>query len=550
MMTTGKMSTAGENDAQLVEWSLTGDRDAFGRIVERYQSLVCSITYAATGSLSLSEDLAQETFVTAWKQLSDLREPSKLRAWLCGITRFLIGKELRRQGHEPVHAAEPLDAVQEPPAPEPSPSAQAISREEEAILWRALKQMPATYREPLILFYREHQSVARVAEELELSEDAVKQRLSRGRAMLTEQVTAFVEGALQQTTPGRAFTLGVLAALPVWTTSAKAAAVGAAAAKGSGAAKAAAATGLTGAILGPIVGVLGAWLGTKAGIELTESLRERQFMIKVARIIWTGAGLFCLVSFALNFIMRRWVKTHPVFITAAVIAWGLSYVIALLMFILWMNRTQSRIRREEAAKLPPGTLPQTRAKFFQPFEYRSRWTLFGLPLIHIVLGCKQDGKDLPAKGWIAVGGFAYGVLFAFGGLAVGTVSVGGCSLGLVAIGGGALGLLAFGGVALGLCATGGAALGYLAYGGGAMGWLGASGGSAVAHDFAVGGSAFARHANDEAARSFVHNSAFFTHASMWMESATWLLWVLMILWIIWQMTRMRRAARQRRQKQA
>jgi hypothetical protein len=54
MMTTGKMSTAGENDAQLVEWSLTGDRDAFGRIVERYQSLVCSITYGATGSLSLS----------------------------------------------------------------------------------------------------------------------------------------------------------------------------------------------------------------------------------------------------------------------------------------------------------------------------------------------------------------------------------------------------------------------------------------------------------------------------------------------------------------
>ena len=45
-------------DTQLVEWSLTGDREAFGRIVERYQSLVCSITYCATGSLSLSEDIA------------------------------------------------------------------------------------------------------------------------------------------------------------------------------------------------------------------------------------------------------------------------------------------------------------------------------------------------------------------------------------------------------------------------------------------------------------------------------------------------------------
>ena len=310
-MTTRKMSTAEENDAQLVEWSLTGDRDAFGRIVGRYQSLVCSITYGATGSLSLSEDLAQETFVTAWKQLSELREPSKLRAWLCGITRFLIGKELRRQGHEPVHAAVPLDAVQEPPAPEPSPSAQAISREEEAILWRALEQIPDTYREPLILFYREQQSVARVAEELELSEDAVKQRLSRGRAMLATQVTAFVEGALQQTTPGKAFTLGVLAALPLLTTSAKAAVVGATAAKGSAAAKAAAATGLFGAILGPIVGVLGAVAGSKIGIENTDSPRERQFMVKGTRIIWTIAGLFCLVVFAFVFIMHHWRETHP-----------------------------------------------------------------------------------------------------------------------------------------------------------------------------------------------------------------------------------------------
>src|ERR1051326_1920483 len=58
MMTTQTMAPAANNDAQLVEWSLTGDRDAFRQIVERYKSLVCSITYNATGSLTLSEDLA------------------------------------------------------------------------------------------------------------------------------------------------------------------------------------------------------------------------------------------------------------------------------------------------------------------------------------------------------------------------------------------------------------------------------------------------------------------------------------------------------------
>jgi hypothetical protein len=63
------------NDAELVVESLSGNRDAFGQIVARYQSLVCSLAYSATGSLSQSEDLAQETFVAAWKQLADLREP-------------------------------------------------------------------------------------------------------------------------------------------------------------------------------------------------------------------------------------------------------------------------------------------------------------------------------------------------------------------------------------------------------------------------------------------------------------------------------------------
>jgi RNA polymerase sigma factor (sigma-70 family) len=70
--------------------TLTGNREAFSQIVSRYQSLICSLAYSATGSLGQSEDLAQETFITAWKRLRLLREPSKLRAWLCGIARNRI----------------------------------------------------------------------------------------------------------------------------------------------------------------------------------------------------------------------------------------------------------------------------------------------------------------------------------------------------------------------------------------------------------------------------------------------------------------------------
>ena len=91
-MTTEAMHAAELSDADLVGESLNGDRDAFGRVVERYQTLIASLAYCATGNVSQSEDLAQQTFVNAWKQLAELREPAKLRPWLCSIARFLISK--------------------------------------------------------------------------------------------------------------------------------------------------------------------------------------------------------------------------------------------------------------------------------------------------------------------------------------------------------------------------------------------------------------------------------------------------------------------------
>src|SRR5215471_2461817 len=133
------LQNADFSDAELVALSLAGDRDAFGRIVTRYQTLLCSLSYSATGCLSQSEDLAQETFVTAWKQLADLRKPEKLRSWLCRISRNLTYDALLRQGREPSHKAESLDEIEESPAPMPLPSECTISREEEAILWRLIE---------------------------------------------------------------------------------------------------------------------------------------------------------------------------------------------------------------------------------------------------------------------------------------------------------------------------------------------------------------------------------------------------------------------------
>ena len=74
------MTHEATTDIELVGRTLDGDTTAFEQIVSRYQSLICSLTYSATGSLGQSQDLAQETFITAWKHLRLLRERDKLRA--------------------------------------------------------------------------------------------------------------------------------------------------------------------------------------------------------------------------------------------------------------------------------------------------------------------------------------------------------------------------------------------------------------------------------------------------------------------------------------
>jgi hypothetical protein len=108
---------------------------------------------------------------------------------------------------------------------------------------------------------------------------------------------------------------------------------------------------------------------------------------------------------------------------------------------------------------------------FYCFEYVSKKKVFGLPLLHVVLGPALDpatSKIRVAKGIVAIGGIAVGVL-AIGGLSLGAISFGGLALGLIALGGASIGLaVAVGAAAVGFVAIGAAALGYYALGTGAL----------------------------------------------------------------------------------
>ena len=493
------------DDAELVELGRTGNREAFGRLVNRHQSAVCALAYSACGDLARSEDLAQETFLIAWRKLRDLKEPAMFRSWLYGIARNLINSAFRQQSRNPLAEAEPLDESQSATATVTNPAGQAISKEEEGIMWRSLERIPDAYREPLVLFYREQQSVERVAAILELSEEVVRQRLSRGRKLLQAEVAAFVAGTLARSAPSPAFAVGVLTALPHLPTMAGSSAIGGTTLKGGAAiASAGLLTLLKGLLIKFVPPAAGAWMMMK----LPESRRERKFTRWAYGCLWLGAILYPLALMLAGYIWRSYWHVHPQAYTLMILSSAFGFVAILGPYTFWIARTQQRIRKEEAKQVGrAGTFSQS-----QPYEYRSAGTFLGLPWVHVCWNCEVNGKTRPALGWIAVGNRAYGVLFASGGVALGGISSGGLAIGGVALGGFGVGLFAFGGFALGLAAIGGAAAGYVALGGGAIGWLGASGGALLARHFATGGGAIAEHANDAAARTFMAGNFFFRHA--------------------------------------
>lgn len=521
------------SDSDLVSRTLSGHRDAFAAIVGRYQSLVCSVAYSATGNLGRSEDVAQDTFVAAWKQLSGLREPAKLRPWLCGIARNLVNNSNRVEHSQPTHAAASLEDIPDVPSADPLPSDHAVSADEAELLWHALEGIPVLYREPLVLFYRRHRSVEEVAAALELSVDAVRQRLTRGRQMLHAEIASMVERTLVRSAPSAAFTGAVMAALPLAAIGGSVAGAGAAA-KGGAVAKIAMAIGGAGIWLGPLIGVFNGYLGYRAGALLAgkeERRALRWFMIRAMAPFL----MFTLVVFA----AAAWIVKTPhidAFRFAAFI------VLAAVICIAWYGAECLRIRRLLVGIAAKANLPARPPLM----EFRSRGSLFGLPLVHVRLGGFETRRQPAVRAWIAVGDSAQGGLFAFGAVAIAPVALGGLSLGIISVGGMAVGAWALGGIALGGGAMGGVAFGWLSTGGVALGLRAATGGIAIARLYAQGGSAHAAHANDAAAAAYVAGSGFFQGILAFARPFIVALSILSCVFSAWIYGRARKSARGRR----
>lgn len=158
-------------------------RAAFERLFADYQTPILNYLYRLMDNGELAEDLTQEAFARAWNARQTLPSVQNPRAWLYRIATNLARDHLRRQrliAWLPFFQNEDREPALMTEAPEHDPLEAEQMR-------RAVLKLPEEYRVPLVLYTCQELSVAEVAATLEISTDAVKQRLVRARQKLKEE---------------------------------------------------------------------------------------------------------------------------------------------------------------------------------------------------------------------------------------------------------------------------------------------------------------------------------------------------------------------------
>src|SRR5437764_12912362 len=134
----------------LIERAQTGERAAFGELVERFQPAVYAVALARLRDANEAVELTQEVFIHAMTKVSQLRDPHCFVGWLRQITvRMAINRVTRKA---PVQGAS-QEVLQNAPASTDGPLAEMIRAEARAEIWDGLDQLKPIDRATLVDFY-------------------------------------------------------------------------------------------------------------------------------------------------------------------------------------------------------------------------------------------------------------------------------------------------------------------------------------------------------------------------------------------------------------
>lgn len=177
------------SDEAIAARVLAGEVDRFEVLMRRHNQRIYRAVRSILRDESEVEEVMQQAYVSAYQHLDQFRGGARFSTWL---TRIAVHEALCR-----VRRARPLVAIDgggETMAAEgPSPEERAAGRELVALLESALDELHENYRSVFVLREVEGLTTAEVAESLQISEDAVKQRLHRAKDQLRQRLAARVE---------------------------------------------------------------------------------------------------------------------------------------------------------------------------------------------------------------------------------------------------------------------------------------------------------------------------------------------------------------------
>jgi RNA polymerase sigma-70 factor (ECF subfamily) len=176
-------------------------REAFAELIRRYQAYVDKVLYHLAPNWPDRQDLAQEVWIRAYRNLKHLQEPAKFRSWLGRIATNLVYDELRkrRRQQQPLSLDASISTQEsemewELPSSSPSPHDHLATCEFYERLHQAVHDLPEAFRQAILL--REIQGMAyeEIAEITGVSLGTVKSRIARARARLQSILKPYLNG--------------------------------------------------------------------------------------------------------------------------------------------------------------------------------------------------------------------------------------------------------------------------------------------------------------------------------------------------------------------
>ena len=174
-------------DAALVARALTGHKDAFSALVSKHQNYAYGTAIGILADFDLAQDVAQDSFLSAYQNLGHLRDPARFGHWLAGIVRFTAYRALRELERLRGMAEElSLDAGHVDRSARPDETLEAD--EQRQTIEEALSRLGEKQREVVSLYYLDRQSYSDIATYLGATEATVQGRLQRARIKLRKEL--------------------------------------------------------------------------------------------------------------------------------------------------------------------------------------------------------------------------------------------------------------------------------------------------------------------------------------------------------------------------